>query len=348
MSLSSPTLEGFREAFRRPSITLAEVVWRWTVGAVASALFFFGLVEYLGTLSVNNVDATLLRTRQPLIAAHAIKHILRGSLDRAVFTALAGALALSLLWIIAASIGRAATIRALLDPFRGKTASNASTGIPNASASYRSLIGLNFLRVATALAAILAFLGAAILATLASSDANPQPGLVFVIFIPLAAFICLVWQALNWLLSLASIFALRDAEDALAALSAAVTFLRERTGSVAAVSTWTGLAHLVAISTAASAIFVPLAFVPVAPARLIAAIVILITLAYFAIVDWLYIARLAAYICIAENPEASASAASMLAPPVAGEHFAPSTPAKTTIDRDELILGDIPNLGAET
>jgi hypothetical protein len=347
MSLSSPTLDGFRAAFRRPAITLAEVVWRWTVGAVASALFLFGLVEYLGTLSVNNMDATLLRTRQPLLVANAIKHILRGRLDRAVFTALVGALAVSVLWIIAGSIGRAATIRALLDPFREKTVRNASAEIPNASASFRSLIGLNLLRVAAALAAILAFLGAAILTTFASSHANPQPGLVFIIFIPLGAVICIVWQTLNWLLSLASIFALRDGADALAALSAAVSFLRERTGSVAAVSAWTGLAHLVAFSAVASAIPVPLAFVQIAPARLIIAIVILITLAYFAIVDWLYIARLAAYICIAENPEASVSSASMLVPPVAGQHFPLSTPTTTAIDRDELILGDIPGLGAE-
>jgi hypothetical protein len=348
MSLSSPTLDGFRAAFRRPAITLAEVVWRWTVGAVASALFLFGLVEYLGTLSVNNVDAALLRTRQPLLVANAIRHILRGRLDRAVFTALAGALAVSVLWIIAGSIGRAATIRALLGSFREKTVRNASAEIPNSSASFRSLIGLNFLRVAAALAAILAFLGAAILATFASSDANPQPGLVFVIFMPLAAFICIVWQGLNWLLSLASIFALRDGADALAALSAAVTFLRERTGPVAAVSTWTGLAHLVAFSVAASSISVPLAFVQIAPARLIIAIAVLITLAYFAVVDWLYIARLAGYVCIAVNPEASVSRASMVVPPFAGEHFSPSTLITTTIDRDELILGDIPGLGVET
>jgi hypothetical protein len=347
MSLSSPTLEGFRAAFRRPGITLAEVVWRWTVGAVASALFLFGLVEYLGTLSVNNVDATLLRTRQPLLVANAIRHILRGSLDRAVIATLAGALAVSVLWIIAGSIGRAATIRALLDPFREKTVRNASAEIPNASASFRSLIGLNLLRVAAALAAILAFLGAAILTTFASSHANPQPGLVFIIFIPLGAVICIVWQTLNWLLSLASIFALRDGADALAALSAAVSFLRERTGSVAAVSAWTGLAHLVAFSAVASAIPVPLAFVQIAPARLIIAIVILITLAYFAVVDWLYIARLAGYVCIAELPDAVAEAELPGVPP-AGHGFSPGNPITATIDRDELILGDIPGLGAET
>ena len=32
MSLPSPTIEGFRAAFRRPSLTFAEMAWRWTVG----------------------------------------------------------------------------------------------------------------------------------------------------------------------------------------------------------------------------------------------------------------------------------------------------------------------------
>lgn len=348
MSIQSPTIAGFRAAFRRPSITLAEVVWRWTVGAVGLALFLFGLVEYLGTLSVTSVDATLLRTRQPFLVAHAIKHILRGSVDRFVFAGLAAALALSLLWIVAVSIGRAATLRALLGFFCGKTEPNASAEISNASASFRPLIGLNFLRVAVAVAAILAFLGAAILATFVSSDANPRPGLVFIVFIPLAAFICIAWQALNWLLSLASLFGVRDGEDALAALSTAVTFLRERTGSIAAVSTWTGLAHLVAFSAVASVIAVPLAFVQVAPARLVAAIVVFIALAYFAVVDWLHIARLAGYVCIAETPGAELSSSSMLVPPFADQHFPPNIPTATTIDRDELILGDLPSLGAET
>jgi hypothetical protein len=69
--------------------------------------------------------------------------------------------------------------------------------------------------------------------------------------------------------------------------------------------------------------------------------VILGTLAYFAVVDWLYMARLAGYISIAEMPENWASSASLSAPPPPGERFAPG-PLQTTIDRDESILSDIP------
>src|SRR5580692_3296860 len=114
----SPTLEGFRASFRRPSPTFAEIAWRWTVGAVGWTLVFFWLIEFLDTLPVTNSDATLLRTRQPLLVGRAIEHILRGSLNRAVLAALFATLALLALWIIAASLGRAATVRALVDYFR--------------------------------------------------------------------------------------------------------------------------------------------------------------------------------------------------------------------------------------
>jgi hypothetical protein len=339
----SPTLEGFRAAFRRPSLTLAEIAWRWSVGAVAGALLFFWLIEYLDTLPVTSVDETLLSTRQPLLVGRALAHILRGSLNRAMLAVLFAAIALSFLWIIVASIGRAATVRALLDYFRKDAASSSSTeaaqspGSRLGSSRLSSMIGLSFLRAALALAAMLAFVGAAILASFASSRATPQPGLVFILFLLLAGLICIVWPMLNWLLSLASIFAVRDGEDTLGALSAAVSFSQERSGPVFAVGTWTGLAHLVVFVGASTLAALPLAFLQVAPIRLVIAGIILVTLAYFAVVDWLYMVRLAGYVCIAEMPDAPVESAPL-----------PAAPPQTSIDRDEPILSDIPNLAVET
>jgi hypothetical protein len=341
MSLPSPTLEGFRTAFRRPSLTFAEIAWRWTVGAIAGALFLFGFVEFLNSLPVTNGDATLLGTKQPVLVGRAITHILRGSLSRAALAGLFAALALSLLWIIAASVGRAATVRALLEYFRGDVVSDALSGLPNSPGSFRALIGLNFLRVAASLAALLALVGASILSSFASPHANPQPVLAVLLFMPLAAIICIAWLALNWFLSLACIFSVRDGDDALGALSAAVTLFWKRMGALSAVSTWTGLAHLVAFSVAASAASVPLAFVQVAPARIMMAIVVLLTLGYFAVADWLYIARLAGYVCIAEMPETLVLSASTPVPPLAGPQFSPDPPAQTAVDREERILSDL-------
>lgn len=333
----SPTLEGFRAAFRRPSLTFTEIAWRWTAGAVAWALCLFWLIEYLDALPVSTGDAALLRTKHPLLVGRAISHILSGSLNRAALAALLAGLAISAFWIIAASLGRAATVRALLDYFRGDIVSGSSASYDAVNARpLRSLIELNFLRVALTLAAPLALVGAANLAGLVSSDANPQPGLAFILFLPLAGLICIIWPTLNWLLSLACMFAIRDGDDALDAIFSAVTFSRQRSGPVFAVSAWTGLSHVAAFSAVTTAISLPLAFLPVAQARFVVAVVILMTFVYFVIADWLYMARLAGYVCIAEMPAAAASSERL-----------PVPPPQTSIDRGEPILSDIPNLAAE-
>jgi hypothetical protein len=391
----SPTLEGFRATWREPSLTFAEITWRWTVGATASTVFVFGFVEYLNTLPVSNGDLLFLRTRHPVLVGRAIAHILRGSLSRAAMAALLGTVALAALWIIAASIGRSATLQALLEYFaiRRDVASNVSadsatnaaprdaadtvspatatnaaspeavSSVPpdpaaaSTDASSRnvsttpprprpnSLLGLNFLRAALTLAAILGLQGAAILTSFASTRDNPHPGLAFFLFLPIAALVCIVWCALNWLLSLATLFAVRDGEDTLGAVSSAVAFSRERAGAVSAVSTWSALAHLTAFMTATTVVAMPLSLLHIAPARLVIAGVLLVTLAYFAVADWLYMARLAGYVCIAEMPE------ELLAPPLpqppVPPYLPPITP-ETTIDRNEPILSDVPNLVVET
>jgi hypothetical protein len=348
MARVSPTLEGFRAAFRRPSLTFAEIAWRWTVGAVGWGLSLFWLVEYLDTLLVTKGDAALLSTKQPFLVGRAIAHILRGSLNRAVLSALVVLIALALLWVVAASVGRVAAVRRLLDRFRndgvrGASRNNAAEG----SRPLGSVTLLNFLRAIATLAAVLALIGAAVLASFASPHDNPQPGLVFILFFPMAGLVCLAWSGLNWLLSLAAVFAIRDGLDALEGVSAAVAFFREHSSRVVAVSTWAGLAHLVAFSIASTAVSLPLAFIQLAPWRLVVAIIILVTLAYFAIVDWLYIVRLAGYVFIAEMPEALAEPAPLplSAPPVSPPQ---TSPPQNSMDRDELILSDIPNLAVET
>ncbi len=349
----SPTSEGFRAAFRRPLLTLAEIVWRWTAGATAATLLLFGLFEYLDTLPVTNGELLFLRTRQPYLVGEAIAHILRGSLSRAGIALLLAVLLLGALWIVAASVGRIATVRGLLDYFRGDVGAVFAGGVRNdgerdvaSNVSTKALLRLNFLRASVALAAVFGFVGAAILAGLASPVADPQPALAFFLFLPLAGLIWLAWGALNWLLSLAGMFAVRDGEDAMGAISAAVTLCRERTGPVAAVSFWTGLAHLVAFVGATMVASMPLGFAVVVPWRLVVLAVLLVTLAYFAVVDWLYMARLAGYFCIAEMPEALL-APLPLRPPVGGTPVQ-ATPVQTTIDREEPILSDLPNLAVET
>ncbi len=350
----SPTAEGFRAAFRRPSFTIAEISWRWVTGGTATALFFYGIVEYLNTLPVTSGELLFLRSRQPYLIGQALAHIFRGSLARCLLALLLAAMLVSVFWMFTGAIGRIITVRAIIEYFRDKlpgVASPEDRQTETASARgpvLQSIVRLNFLRIMTAVAAVLGLVGAAILVSFVSTDAKPRPGLAFVLFVPLASMICLAWSSLNWLLSLAGMFAARDGSDAMRAISSAVTFFRERTGAVFAVSTWTGLAHLALFVVATSVVSFPMALAGLLPGRVVFLGVLLVTLAYFAVADWLYTARLAGYVCILETPEV------LLRPePPPMPTFTPplqilAPVLQSSIDRDELILSDVPGPAPQT
>lgn len=353
----SPTVEGFRLAFRRPALSLAEVVWRWSVGATAAALFLFGLFEYFNTLPVTDGEILLLRTKQPILVAQAIAQLLHGSGSRVLTAALLALLAIALFWMVAASLGRMAIVPCLLDYFHAQidSASIGSLAKHETSAAgkvstpaFRYLFRLNFLRVVVAVAGFSGFVGAGILASFTSSTADPIPGLAFLVFLSFAAFVCLAWWFLNWFLSLAALFVVRDCEDALGAVSAAVSLCRERTEAVFAVSLWTALSHLVVFVAATSLVFLPLGLSGMLPGQILALALVLITLVYFAMVDWVSMARLAGYACIAELPDApSVPVPPSVAPTTPAGSVAPLAAFKGGIDRDELIMSDIPNLARE-
>src|SRR5262245_27296691 len=79
MAAWSPTLEGFRAMFRRPSLSLAEIIWRFTFGAAACVLLGLAALAYLDTLPVTRTDLVMLRTGHPVLVSRAIAHIFHGS-----------------------------------------------------------------------------------------------------------------------------------------------------------------------------------------------------------------------------------------------------------------------------
>ena len=346
----SPTAEGFRAVFRRPSLAAAEISWRWASGAAATSVFFFGLFEYLSTLPVSNGELLFLRSRQPYLVSQALAHILQGTGRRALAAVMVAALLLALLWIVLGSLGRLATVRVLLDYFKERAESLPPASdrendreVPVATGPFAPLVRINFLRATVGLAAVLGVVGASIVAGFVSPAANPQPGLAFLVFVALLTVVVVICWALNWLLSLAGMFAARDGMEPLNAIDAAVSFCRERTSAVFAVSTWTGLAHLVAFVCATMAVSMPLGLAGALPWRLVVLSMALLTLVYFLVADWLYVARLAGYVAILEMPEMPPVPAP---PPIAPRP--PEPPVQTTIDRDEVILSDIPGQASAT
>lgn len=341
----SPTVEGFRASFRRPAIPFGEIIWRWSVGAVALLLFFLGAYEYLSTLPVTSGEILFLHTKQPILIARALDHIFRGSWNRGIAAGLLAALALALLWLIAASLGRMATVANLLEYFETRLASSKRNEFLGSAAVFRSLFRLNFLRLAVAVAAISAVVAAGILAGFASPASNSNPGLALLIFFVVASFVALAWWILNWFLSLAAVCAVRDGEDAPGAIATAVTLCRERVTAFFAVSFWTALLHLALFVAATSIVVIPIALVGTISWRIVTIAVLTIMTFYFAVADWIHIIRIAGYVCVSELPNLDASPEPRELGPTHPWGM-PSTSigqSGAAVDRDELILSDLPN-----
>ncbi len=341
MKPRSPTLEGFRAIFHRPSFGLAEIAWRWSFGAAAGLLLVFSFVEYLDTLPVNKGDLLLLRTTQPVLISRALLHILRGSGFRLVETAVVLLLTLGVAWVVVASLARAATMKALLGYFRESGISIREHSPANWQ--LHSLVALNLFRLGAALAGTVGFVAAILLGGAASRPANPAPGTAVLLTLTLAMLVWLAWSTLNWLLSLAAIFVLADGQDTFGAIAAAVDLCQTRAGSIFAAGTWFGLAQLTAFVIGSSIAAFPLGFATILPAGVILGGVLLVTLIYFAIADFLHIGRLAAYLAIVEMPNPPASVE--IAPPQlphGGAHLDPNAHSSPAVDPTELILSDVP------
>lgn len=315
---------------RQPSFGLAEIAWRWSFGLAASLLVTFSFLEYLDTLPVTNRDLFFLRTGQPFLVLQALARIFQGSAPRLVLAALILIPALAIAWIFLSSFARAATLKALVGYFRRDATPDRA--LPTLSQRpLRSLVGINFLRVTATLAAALAGLAAVLLARSASPKADPSPGSALLIFLTLGMAVWLAWGVVNWFLSLSAVFVVDGALDTFGALAAAVHLCRTRTASVLAAGTWFGIAHLTAFFVATSAIAFPLALAGVLPTGVVLGGVLLVTLLYFAVADFLYVGRLAAYLAIIEIP----------VPPASIQHAEVTIAPATSIDKDELILSDI-------
>jgi hypothetical protein len=301
MSSTSPVNQGFRAVFREPAIVLAEIAWRWSFGLAAWALVVASLCAYLDSLPAGNLT---LDTNNRWLVVAAVARVLHES--HRLLAAMAIVVpAIFLLWIAAATMGRAATLKALL----GR----------DARIALAPQLGLNFLRAAVTLAALIAYLGAAIIAGRAAAGADDvQPGVFLLVFIALAAVVVLVRSCLNWFLSLAAISAAREGQDTFTAIAAAVGLFRRQTGSFVAAAAIFGTLHAVlfAFYTVIGLLILSLAgrVPPVLTLLLLAAT----TLAYFAAVDFVNIARLAAYIAIDDGDRTP--------PPPAAPEPIPSAP----------------------
>ncbi len=214
MKQRSPVSIGFETLFRRPSLGLAEVSWRWSFAATCMLLCTFSLIEYLDSLPVNSADRLLLRTRQPSLIFQAFIHIIRGSAPRLVGVLLILAVVIAVVWIALASVARAVTVKALVSNFgKSDATQNSATAAPPSS-----LLTLNVFRAATMLAAGIASVGTTLLVAKVTPQASSALAAAFQLSQGVLMLIWVAWFVINWFLSLATLVAVVHDQDTFSAI----------------------------------------------------------------------------------------------------------------------------------
>ena len=307
MAQGSPFRYGIRRAAGDPALVLAELGWRWAFGAAAMTISAYALGRVLATTHLSNADLLALRSRTPALVADALTHILHDAWPGLVAVSAILLPSLTVLWILAATLGRAATLQALRNLEK---------------AAVRSILGLSFLRAALAVAGVLAWLAAFIVARLAAAQVERNsPGVFLLVFLALSFLVSILWSVLNWYLSVAPVFAVGDGRDSLGAMAEATRAVRSNRRAFSSVSSVFGFLRLFALVMATIAGLMPLALAGTAPSGVVLALMGLVALGYFAFADVLYIARLAAYVKIVEDSRQpladSHPSSAVIAPPEA-------------------------------
>jgi hypothetical protein len=255
--------------------------------------------------------------------------MLHGSALRFTAGGIVLALGLLVVWIVLSSLGRAATLKAMMEGLEITPSPSLRRG------TVSSLLALNFLRAANAMAALVAGIGAVFIASGAWASTHMSASSATRLWLLLLLLVWTAWAMLNWLLSTAPLFVAVDRVSAFVAISSTLRWYRDRLGSVLAAGTWFGLIHGGAFLTACSAVFTVLSMAQVLGAGPTLFLEFVIIAVYCAVADMIYIGRLTAYLVILGRDHFD------LPEPEAPPPMFPST-ERTAIDQSELILSDVP------
>jgi hypothetical protein len=292
----------FRESLRlaaNPRLLFAEVGWRWSFGLGACALLFAAWMRVFGSVTPSDGDIAALSSRDYTLISGALLHILQQAGPDLLVASFLVVPAAILLWIAVATFGRLATLELLLP------------GSPRNAASFFGVLTANILRALWTTAVFvgcLLTLAAASFISFRFSHDHEQSNLpvylaLIAIALPLEA---VLWAAVNWFFSLTPVFSVRDGCGPFAATKHAFTAIRQSRKTFFTISSQYGslrlgallvlLALCAGLGTAADV---------ARGTRAVVVVIAILSLAYFVVADWLYLARMVAYVDLCE-PEAHA------------------------------------------
>ncbi|MGH9637896.1 MAG: hypothetical protein ACRD72_23920 [Candidatus Angelobacter sp.] len=281
----NPITQGLRAIMRDPAIFLVEILWRWSFAILACLLVVGVGLMLLGPLHIGHQWDSAVRSRDPQRMAQLIVAVvLLLGIKVIVIATLGVPLAIALIWGILSALGRFVTVKRL------------RAGLT--SLSFGSIFALQLLRGFVGWFSFVLLLAATVGEMLIATH-GPQPDLLlyYLMMLPSVILISAFWLTVNWYLSLAAIFgregqsfrgALREARQTVSQQRSdfpgtGFVFLLFRTVILLIVVVICGLASGME-GTAPQSYFV---------------LLMVVSLAYFAIADFLYMARMAAYLALA-------------------------------------------------
>src|SRR5882724_1264007 len=282
----NPITAGFRAVRRDPMILLTEILWRWSFGVIACLVLFFSALMLLGTVPVTGSVSNAWHSHDPALMAVVALHIIHVLGDKAIVAAIVLPISIALLWAILAALGRSVTIKRLRP---------AVTPL-----GFRSLLALHCLRALIAWLAVLALCAAmGVVIWIAIHGDKPDLFLFYALAVPSVLVIGGLWLTVNWRLTLAGIFG-SDGRSSWGAMRQAKSVIRAQRADFGGTSFVFLLLRLVVLLIAFAVIGIPSGMMKTSP-DIYAALVAAVLLACFAVGDFLYVSRMAAYMALAAS-----------------------------------------------
>jgi hypothetical protein len=280
----NPITQGLRAVTRDPAIFLVEILWRWSFAVLACMLVAGVGMMLLGPLHVGKAWDTAWSSRDPQRIGQFLVVILLLLGTKLIIVALAVPLAIALLWGILAALGRFVTVKRL------------RSGLT--SLRFRTVFALQLLRgLVSWFAIILLFattLGEALIAT---RGTQPDLVLYYLMVMPSVVLIGVSWLILNWYLSLAAIFG-REEQSLRGAFRQARQTVRQQRSDFAGTGFVFLLFRTVILLIALAICGLTSGMAGTTPQSYFVLLTV-VSLVYFAVADFLYMARMAAYLALA-------------------------------------------------
>jgi hypothetical protein len=280
----NPITQGLRAVTRDPAIFLVEILWRWSFAVLACMLVAGVGMMLLGPLHVGKAWDTAWGSRDPQRIGQLLVVIVLSLKDKLIIAAIAVPLTVALLWSILAALGRFITVRRLR---AGLTALR-----------FRSIFALQMLRGLVGWFSFVLFLAALIGEVLiATHGLQPDLVLFYLMMMPSVVLISAFWLTVNWYLSLAAIFG-RDGQSVRGAFRQARQTVRQQRSDFAGTGFVFLLFRTVILLIAVAICGLTSGMAGTAPQSYFVLLMV-VSLVYFAVADFLYMARMAAYLALA-------------------------------------------------